>query len=100
MEEGAYNFFIVGSCLLVAGLNADLKYFWRVLSGFMLIGGLLTSFVCLYSKFTKQQMPEPPFFPELNDELLAKRISKRKKKWIAHVIFLLLWIYSWRELFA
>ena len=99
MEEGAYLFFIVGSCLVVAGFNADLKYLWRILAGVFLAGGLITALVCLHFNYSKNRQPLPEL-PELDDEILRKRISKRKKAWLIQIIMIAVWIYSWREIIA
>ena len=97
IKEAGGIFFIVALCFLVAGYNATFEWVWRILACIFFLISMICFIASLVNKFSKFDSHETP---DLTESILNKNIAKRKMKWIAQIIFILFWLYSWKTLFA
>ena len=96
IKESIIYFSIFGICSLVAAKYSELQIVWLIAGIiFLIFAGfsLFTTVVKYLKKIPSQEVPA------LNEAILKRNISKRKKIWIFQILLLLLWVFSWRNIF-
>ena len=85
---------ITGACFLASYTFAELGVLWIII-------GLISFITPLFVLFRKSDEAEvASMFSNIPDEAVDTMIRKRRTQAFGSIVLLMVWIYSWRHLFA